>query len=263
MVAMMAGRELKTGARPAPQRGAVVLQARALRTGRFPAEAIDLTLHAGELTGIAGLVGAGRSELLRALAGIDQPLGGTIEVRGRAIHGRGPARRIAAGLVLVPEDRKQQGLVLDMSVRENLSLPSLRRRGFWLDRAWERQLAVRTIDEFAVSTPSPEQRVRNLSGGNQQKVVLGRWLACSPAVLLLDEPTRGIDVPSRQEIYARLRTLAAEGVAVLFASSEMEEVLSLADRVLVMREGRITGELAADQLGEGAVMALMTGRRTA
>lgn len=160
--------------------------------------------------------------------------------------------------MLLPEDRKAQGLVLGMTVRENLSLPTLRRRGAFVDRAYEQALALRSIAELGVAASGPEQPVGTLSGGNQQKVVLGKWLAAAPKVLLLDEPTRGVDVGARAEIYARLHALAAEGLAVVFVSSDLEEVLALADRALVMRGGAVRAELAGDRLTERDVMLAAT-----
>ena len=174
-----------------------------------------------------------------------------------------PFAAISAGLALAPEDRKLQGIILDMSVRENLSLAALRRDkksiGF-LDFAKEVAISREMIESMRVKTPGDSQILRYLSGGNQQKVVLGKWLALKPAILLLDEPTRGIDVGAKREIYALMEELAQSGVAILFVSSEMEEVLGMADRAIVMHEGRITGELAREQLSEEAVMQLATGK---
>jgi ABC-type sugar transport system ATPase subunit len=160
--------------------------------------------------------------------------------------------------VLLPEDRQHQGLVLDTSIAGNLSLPSLHRRGFWFDRGYEQELATRSIAELGIACRDALQRVGDLSGGNQQKVVLGKWLGCQPRVLLLDEPTRGVDVPARAQIHARLHELAAAGLAVLFVSSELEEVLTLADRVLVLRHGALAGELPRERLSEANVMLLAT-----
>jgi ribose transport system ATP-binding protein len=219
-----------------------------------------LELRRGEVVGIAGLLGAGRSELLRALVGADRALSGSITCAGVTLAGHGPAEAAAAGLVLVPEDRKLQGLVLSMSVRENLSLPTLHTRGVLVDRSYEHELSERSIRELGIATPHGEQRSGALSGGNQQKIVLGKWLAAAPKVLLLDEPTRGVDVGARAEIYARLHELAAAGLAILFVSSELPEVLALADRVLVMHEGKIQGSLARAQMGEEAILRLATGQ---
>ncbi len=263
MVAMMVGRELSGERRQAHRPGPVLLTARGVTTAAWPTAAVDFELRAGEVVGIAGLLGAGRSELLRALFGADRALAGAIECGGVPLRGHGPAAAIAAGLVLVPEDRKLQGLILAMNVRENLSLPTLHRRGVWIDRGYERQLGTEQIAALGIATTSGEQRVDALSGGNQQKVVLGKWLAAAPQVLLLDEPTRGIDVGARAEIYARLHALAQQGLAILFVSSELAEVLALADRVLVMHEGRIAGALDRAALTEAAILSLATGKGAA
>tara|TARA_B100001123_G_C15074171_1_gene932861 strand:- start:460 stop:1002 length:543 start_codon:yes stop_codon:yes gene_type:complete len=177
-----------------------------------------------------------------------------------------PQSAINAGLALAPEDRKSQGLVIEMTVRENLSLAALKRdsrSGGFLDFAKELAISVGMIDRMGVKTPGDSQVIRYLSGGNQQKVVLGKWLAMEPGILLLDEPTRGIDVGAKREIYNLMEELAAKGVAILFVSSEMEEVLGMADRAIVMHEGRITGELLRDQLTEEAIMQLATGQTAA
>jgi ribose transport system ATP-binding protein len=184
-------------------------------------------------------------------------------VAGRPATPRSPIEAISAGLALVPEDRKQQGLVLEMAVRENMSLVSLwpeSRAGF-VDFARERRLSAEMIPALAIKTPGDRQAVQFLSGGNQQKVVLAKWLAMKPKVLLLDEPTRGIDVGAKAEIYDLVHRLAGEGLAVLFVSSEMEEILSLADRALVMHEGRLAGGLSRDELSEENVMQLAAGGR--
>jgi ribose transport system ATP-binding protein len=211
--------------------------------------------------GVAGLVGAGRTELLTTLFGITPAVAGSLALAGRAVTPRSPLEAVAAGLALVPEDRKQQGLVLEMAVRENISLVSLwpeSRAGF-IDFAHERRLAAEMIPALAIKTPGDRQAVQFLSGGNQQKVVLAKWLAMKPKVLLLDEPTRGIDVGAKAEIYDLVHRLAGAGLAVLFVSSEMEEILSLADRALVMHEGRLAGGLLRGELTEENVMRLAAG----
>jgi ribose transport system ATP-binding protein len=258
LVALMVGRGIESSRRPSLPPGAVVLAVHELRTAAFPQHAVSFQLRAGEVVGIAGLLGAGRSELLRALFGIDRRRGGVVEVGGRPLPDAGPRPAIDAGLVLLPEDRQHQGLVLDTSIAGNLSLPSLHRRGFWFDRGYEQELATRSIAELGIACRDALQRVGDLSGGNQQKVVLGKWLGCQPRVLLLDEPTRGVDVPARAQIHARLHELAAAGLAVLFVSSELEEVLTLADRVLVLRHGALAGELPRERLSEANVMLLAT-----
>ncbi|MCY2956994.1 MAG: sugar ABC transporter ATP-binding protein [Planctomycetota bacterium] len=259
MVSMMVGRSLSGVRRVPHEPGEEVLSVQGLRTAAWPAAQCDLSLRTGEVVGIAGLLGAGRTELLRALVGADRVLSGSITCGGVLLSGHGPAVAAAAGLVLVPEDRKQQGLILSMNVRENLSLPTLRSRGVLVDREYERELTESKIRDLAIATPHGEQRAGALSGGNQQKIVIGKWLAAAPKVLLLDEPTRGVDVGARAEIYARLHDLAATGLAVLFVSSELVEVLTLADRVLVMHEGRIQGTLGFAEMTEQTIMTLATG----
>jgi ABC-type branched-subunit amino acid transport system ATPase component len=194
-----------------------------------------------------------------------------IEVEDRRVAGRpvrlaGPRDAIRAGMALVPEDRKQQGLVLEMAVRENVTLAGLdraARAGVFLDKPRERRESAAAIENLRIRTPDPGQIVQFLSGGNQQKVVLAKWLSLEPKILLLDEPTRGIDVGAKQEVYQLMDRLAASGVAVLFVSSELEEVLGLSDRALVMHEGRLAGELPRERLSEEAVMRLATGRELA
>jgi len=262
MVKLMVGRDLSQFyERRTHAPGRTLLEARGVRTRVHPNHELSFQVRAGEIVGVAGLVGAGRTELLCALFGIDPMVNGEVFVEGKPLVARHPLDAVRAGLALVPEDRKQQGVFLEMAVRENLSLASLRRdqrRGF-LNRSVERILASEMIRQLNVKTPSDRQTVQFLSGGNQQKVVLGKWLALRPRGLLLDEPTRGIDVGAKQEIYRLMEKLAGEGVAILFVSSEMEEILGMSDRVLVMHEGRITGELNREELSEEAIMRLATG----
>jgi len=263
MVSLMVGRDLERFYARAEERppGEPVLSVSHLRTAAHPRQEVSFELRRGEIVGLAGLVGAGRSELLESLFGLSPPLAGGIVVDGEILVPASPRHAIRAGLALVPEDRKAQGLVVDFSVRENLNLAALEhaaRAGF-VDRAATDATARESIDDLRIKTPSAEQPVRFLSGGNQQKVVLGKWLAMRPRVLLLDEPTRGVDVGAKQEIYAIVERLASEGVAVLFVSSEMEEVLGLADRVLVMHEGRLTGELGRGEMSEESILHLATG----
>ena len=232
-----------------------------LRTPAYPAHPLSFSLRPGEIVGVAGLVGAGRTELLRVLFGIDRAVGGEVRVGGRPVQLRSPMDAIQAGLALVPEDRKQQGVILEMSVRRNTSLPSLLREasaGF-LNRRRESEIAVEMTKQLNVKTPDLGQFLQYLSGGNQQKVALSKWLAMEPKVLLLDEPTRGIDIGAKQEIYRLMEELAGRGVTILFVSSEMEEVLRMSDRTLVMCQGKITGELQREELSEESVMRLATG----
>jgi ribose transport system ATP-binding protein len=266
MVQLMIGREVSRFYQRTPHTpGGEVLTVRDLRTSAYPRHALNFSLRAGEVVGLAGLVGAGRSELLTTLFGVTPAVAGTLSIGPLQRPPRTSREAIAAGIMLAPEDRRRTGLVLPMSVERNLSLASLRRdqrRGFlrgFLNQPAENRLSAAMIDRMRIKAANPRQPVRYLSGGNQQKVVLGKWLCLEPRVLLLDEPTRGIDVGAKEEIYKLMDQLAGRGVAVLFASSEMEEIIGLSDRVLVMHEGRIAGELARDDLTEQAVMRLATG----
>lgn len=261
MVSMMVGRELSQFYAHEPHAaGEVLLSVEGVATPAHPTHPISFSLRSGEIVGLGGLVGSGRTELLETLFGITPALAGTIKVDGDSESLQNPREAIAAGLALVPEDRKQQGLIIDMAVADNLSLASVGRdqkRGF-LNFGAEREISTEMVDRMRIKTPSDRQIVRFLSGGNQQKVVLGKWLAMKPKVLLLDEPTRGIDIGAKQEIYALMEELAAQGVAILFVSSEMEEILGMSDRALVMHEGQLSGELQRDELSEEAVIQLAT-----
>ena len=262
MVKMMVGRDISQFySRTQHEPGDVMLEVTDVRTPVHPAHKLSFKVRAGEIVGMAGLVGAGRTEMLQTVYGVTPALEGTIKVAGKDAQPQQPIDAIELGMVLAPEDRKQQGLVLEMSVRDNMSLASLRRdqnKGF-LNRQKEREISAEMIAKMRVKTPTEHQIVQFLSGGNQQKVVLGKWLAMEPKVLLLDEPTRGIDVGAKQEIYKLMEELAGRGVAILFVSSEMEEVIGMSDRTLVMHEGRITGELNREDLSEESIMQLATG----
>ena len=266
MVKLMVGRDLSQFYnRTATSPGEVVLELDRLQTPVHPGDEISFSVRSGEIVGIAGLVGAGRTELLQTIFGVTPAVGGTMKLEGRELNPKTSLDAIDSGVVLAPEDRKRHGLVLEMSVRENTSLARLRQdqKVGMIDFRGEAELAEETIKKMNVKTPHAEQIVQYLSGGNQQKVVLGKWLAMNPRLLLLDEPTRGIDIGSKQEIYRLMEELAASGVAVLFVSSEMEEVLGMADRALIMHEGAITGELSRDQLSEEAIIQLATGNQAA
>ncbi|MDB4417393.1 sugar ABC transporter ATP-binding protein [bacterium] len=264
MVRLMVGRDLAAPVARAEAggvSGAPVLELRELVTDAFPAAAVDLQVRPGELVGLAGLVGAGRTELLETVFGLRAPVSGEVRVDGQPERFRGPRDAARAGLALVPEDRKLQGLLLEEGVRVNTALATLdrrRRRGL-VDGAAERAVAAAQVERLGVRTAGIEQVVQTLSGGNQQKVVVGRWLAAEPTILLMDEPTRGVDVGAREELYLLLERLASEGLAVLFASSDMEELLRLSDRVVVLHDGQITGTLDRSVATEEAVMELATG----
>jgi ribose transport system ATP-binding protein len=262
MVLAMVGRELsnyyarrpRTGGRP-------LLRVDRLRTPAFPHKEVSFEIHEGEIVGIAGLVGAGRTELLTTLFGITPAVGGSIEMQGRPIEVDSASGAIRHGLALVPEDRKAHGVVLQMSVRENTTLPVLGRvqRMGMIRFEQEREIAEGMRSQFGVKTPHVDQPVRFLSGGNQQKVVIAKWLAHGMKVLLLDEPTRGVDVGAKHEIYRLMDDLADRGVAIVFVTSDLEEALGMADRLLVMHDGTISGELARPEFSEQAVMRLATG----
>jgi len=263
MVRWMVGRDLQQFYhRRTREIGDVVLEGRDLVTPAWPQHKLNFSLRSGEIVGLAGLVGAGRSELLRTLFGVDHRLSGELRIGGRTSDIRSPNDAIQCGMALVPEDRKQEGLLLEMSVRHNVSLAALHRnrlRYGLIDHRHESQLTASMVERLRIKTPSQDQNVQFLSGGNQQKVVIGKWLGVEPRILLLDEPTRGIDVGAKEEIYTLMEKLAEQGMAILFASSEMEEILGISDRVLVMHEGRLTGEIQRDAMSEQAVMQLATG----
>jgi ribose transport system ATP-binding protein len=263
LVRLMVGRDIsRFYSRQSHTSGALAIEVRDLVTQAWPQHRLSFQVRAGEIVGMAGLVGAGRTEMLRTLFGVDRPLSGVIRVAGKQVPLKSPQDAIAAGVALVPEDRKQQGVILEMAIRQNIGLASLHehaRAGF-LNFAEERRQSAEMTARLRVRMPGDQQRVLNLSGGNQQKVVLGKWLAMRPRVLLMDEPTRGIDVGAKQEIYQLMHELAGAGMAILFVSSEMEEVIGMSDRVLVMHEGQIAGELPRGELTEEAVMQLATGR---
>lgn len=245
LIEMMVGRRLDQEF-PARQShvGPVRLVAKNLRRG-VAVRDVSLTLRQGEIVALTGLVGPGRTETARLLFGADRPDGGAMELDGRPLRLRGPRDAIHSGICLLTEDRKSEGLMLGRSVVENFALPNLGRlsRWGWLARRRERQAFQRHVEGLQIKITHPGQRVENLSGGNQQKIVLAKWLEANCNVVLFDEPTRGIDVGAKVEIYLLMRALAVRGKAILMISSELPEVLGLADRILVMHEGRITGEI--------------------
>ena len=219
-----------------------------LRTRRYPGAAVSLTLRRGEILGVAGLLGSGRTEVAEAICGISQPVAGSIRLGGTPLVIASPRDAIAHGIYLVPEDRRRSGVMDAATVRENITLPALRQfaRGGLVRRRSEDPWAQRAATSLRVKAPSIEVPVSQLSGGNQQKVVLARWLSLSPRVVVFDEPTRGIDVGARAEIYQNMRHLAATGTSILMMSSDIEEILDVSDRVAVMHDGRVTGILERD-----------------
>ena len=263
MVSRMVGRDVSQFyARQPHEVGDAVLEVKDLVVPANPKHRLSFTIRAGEIVGVAGLVGAGRTEMLQTLFGVTPAIHGTVLVNDRVVSPKSSLDAIRAGIALVPEDRKQQGLIVEMSVQRNISLAGLRRNrrlGGFLNHEIERRDTQHHIQKLNIKTPSAEQIAQYLSGGNQQKVVLGKWLSLQPKILLMDEPTRGIDVGAKQEIYRLMEELAESGIAILFVSSEMEEILGMSDRTLVMHEGRIAGELRRDELSEEAIMHLATG----
>ena len=263
IVGLMVGRELSANyfpPRPESPPSEVVLEVENLLVPGAPAP-VSFSASRGEIVGFAGLVGSGRTEMMQTLFGATPALGGSMRLLGRAFLPRRTSEAIRRGVYLAPEDRKRHGLVLPMSVAQNTSLPAVHSysRFGLLDRARERRVAEAEVARFRIKTPSVQHPVVNLSGGNQQKVVLGKWLAMDPRVLILDEPTRGIDVGAKAEIYRHMAALAAQGLTILMVSSEMEEVLGMSDRVVVMRERRIAGVLPRAGLTAEQVAQLMTG----
>jgi ABC-type sugar transport system ATPase subunit len=218
---------------------------------------ISLKVRAGEVVGLAGLVGAGRTELALALFGARSGVTGKVRIAGRPVALRSPADAIAAGIGYPPEDRKEAGLFPEMSIEDNISAVAARRFGsWWYSRRRQRAEVLDLCRALRVVCRGPTEVVQNLSGGNQQKVVLARWLLARPRVLIVDEPTRGVDVRAKAEIHTLLYALAREGTAVVVISSDLPEILAVSDRVVVLREGRITGELPRGRATEPAVMHL-------
>ena len=268
VVGMMVGRELAAASHyEARATGDTALEVRGLTRrragaqGEVPLADVSLTVRRGEIVGMAGLVGAGRSEVARAVFGVDRYDEGEILLEGRPVRFRSPREAIAAGVAMVPEDRKGLALFLEKPVRWNVTMAGLRAlspRGL-IQRRRERALAAEYVQRLQIRTPGVEAPVRVLSGGNQQKTVLARWLATTPKLLILDEPTHGVDVGAKAEIYALVRALAREGMAILLISSELPEVLDLSDRIVVMRAGRVSATLDRAQADERTVMMHATG----
>lgn len=264
MIRLMVGRRLEAHfpeLPPIAPDAPVVLSVRDLRNPPL-VNGVSFDVRAGEIVGIAGLVGAGRTEIVRAIAGADIPQGGSVHVNGKRIVVRGPRDAIRAGIALITEDRKSQGLILGETICENTTLPHLEHfvdRFDFLDVKKEYAVTNKFIADLSIRTPGPDQLVRNLSGGNQQKVVLAKWLVEAAKILIFDEPTRGIDVGSKAEIYGLMVALARAGVAIVMVSSELPEVLGMAHRILVIREGHIAKEFARADATPAAIIAVATG----
>ena len=261
LVELMVGRALDLSHRaPAQAPGEVLLEAQGLSGEGF--RDVSFTVRAGEVVGLAGLVGAGRTELVESLFGIRPLQKGSLRLQGRELRRAGIPARIQAGLGLVPEDRQFSGLVFTLPLRENVSLPEVatgRLGRFRIARRRESEAARTAMAAMRIVASGPEAEIMSLSGGNQQKVVIGKWLGLKPKLLVLDDPTRGIDVGAKAEIHQFIRGIAAEGRGVLMVSSELPELLALCDRILVMREGSLTGELPGETATEAAVMRLAVG----
>ncbi len=269
IIRMMVGRDVGAlyGERPIPAHGSVALEVEGLtrrRNARDPhaIELVDVSLraHHGEILGLAELVGAGRTETARAIFAADKFNSGAIRIDGKPVSFAGPRDAMSHGIGLVPEDRKKQALFLRLAIRTNITIAAQDQvsRGWFIDERREDRL----IDEFRrllmIRMASPDQQAGNLSGGNQQKVVLARWLALRPKILIVDEPTRGIDIGSKVEVHNLLIDMAKSGIAVIVISSELPEILAVCDRIVTMREGRVTGEIARDQATQEILMTMMT-----
>ena len=257
----MVGREIKEKfPRVQCEKGKKIFEVEHLNAGRLVRD-INFSLYEGEIVGFAGLMGAGRTETTRAIFGIDPKESGTIILDGKELNIKGPMDAIKAGVVLAPEDRKKDGLCTKLSIRHNLALPNLDiicdPLGF-VNRKKETELCEKEVEDLKIKLPNTEINADALSGGNQQKVVIGKWLARSSRVVIFDEPTRGIDVGAKVEIYNLMNQLKQQGIGVMFVSSELPEVLGIADRIIVMCDGRITGELDAQSTTQNEVLKLAT-----
>ena len=265
MISLMVGRQidLEHDAASAQKEGSEYFRVDGLRTRRYPQHAVSFAVGRGEIVGMAGLVGAGRSEIALALFGVDPPIAGTVSLGGQPLQIETPEDAIRHGIFLVPEDRRVAGLVVDFSIRENVSLPALGRyaRHGLVSETEERRAVAAVCGQLQVRAQSMEVKAATLSGGNQQKVVLAKWLALGPHVLVIDEPTRGIDVGAKAEIYRLLRGLTHDGVSILMISSDMEEILQISDRVAVMHEGRLTGIVERADCTEQLIMTLAVGQQ--
>ncbi|MBC3234775.1 L-arabinose ABC transporter ATP-binding protein AraG [Pseudomonas lurida] len=266
LVTCMVGRDIQDiyDYRPREQ-GEVALKVEGL-LGPGLREPVSLSVHKGEVLGLFGLVGAGRTELFRLLSGLTRSTAGSLALCGQTLQLHSPRDAIAAGVLLCPEDRKKEGIIPLSSVAENINISARgahSRFGWLLRDGWEKHNADQQIKAMKVKTPNAEQKIMYLSGGNQQKAILGRWLSMPMKVLLLDEPTRGIDIGAKSEIYQIIHNLAASGIAVIVVSSDLMEVMGIADRILVMSEGALTGELTRDQADEARLLQLALPRSRA
>ncbi len=264
LVNLMVGREIKNFyVQSHAQKTPGFFKVRNVTSSLHPGKSVSFDAARGEILGFAGLVGAGRSEIAKAISGLDDSPAKEIFLDGKKLSISKPRDAINHGIYLAPENRRTEGLVVEMTVRENVSLPSLEKFSSFglINRRHERKIAAEQVASLKVKTPTTETRVLNLSGGNQQKVVLGKWLAMTPKVMILDEPTRGIDVGAKAEIYRLMRELADGGAVILMISSDMEEILNVSDRIAVMHEGEISGVLERADCQEENVMQLAVGKK--
>jgi ABC-type sugar transport system ATPase subunit len=268
LVQLMIGRRvdqyfaLHPDAAPRPEQPDALRVEHLSSPGRFAD--VSFSVRPGEVVGLAGLVGAGRSEVAQAIFGLDRAATGQLRVNGREVSIRSPRQAMQLGIGLVPEDRKKQGVVLSMKTRENTTLPILERvaRFGFVQRLKERLLAADYAEKLRVRATAAEWPVMQLSGGNQQKIVLAKWLAAQCRILLLDEPTRGVDVGAKADLHAWIDRLASDGVAIVLISSELPELLNLSTRILVLREGRLVGELSRSHATQDGLLRLMAGLET-
>ncbi len=244
LIRQMVGRELnETYPEGANKPGDTILELKEVYGNGL--QNISMYARKGEILGLAGLVGAGRTELVRLIYGADKIEQGEVILNGKTVHINSPEKAVELGIGLLPEDRKLQGLILELSIRDNISLSSLKAISRWtvLNKKKEQEIVDENFKYLRIKAPSSRQLVKSLSGGNQQKVVISKWLAAKPQILIFDEPTRGIDVGAKHEIYLLMRKLVEQGICIIMVSSEMEELLGMADRVYIMREGKISGEI--------------------
>jgi ribose transport system ATP-binding protein len=260
IIRLMVGRDVGLFPKEMAAVGPPVLEARNL-TGHNGVKDVTLTVRSGEIVGLAGLVGAGRTELVRLVCGVDRLTGGQVLFDGKPVRINSPAEAVRLGIGWVPEDRKLHGLVLDMDVQENSTLAILHRLANWLGIVQQKQakkIAAGYVKTLSIVTPGLRQTVRHLSGGNQQKVVLAKWLSTQPKLLIMDEPTRGIDIGAKAEVHALMSRLAQQGMAILMISSEMPEIIGMSDRVIVMCQGRVTAEFERGKMNQEEIMTAAT-----
>lgn len=258
LIAMMVGRELKNYyTRDFMKSGDTVLKCENISDGKL-VKNVNFEVKKGEIVGFAGLVGAGRSEVMKSIFGLMPKSSGTIYMDGKKVEIKSPVDALKYGIALVPEDRKAEGLYLSQSVRFNSTIEVLADfiKGIYVDSVKERRITQEFIDKMATKTPSQEQKIGNLSGGNQQKVLIGRWLATHPKVLILDEPTRGVDVGAKSEIYVIMNELVKQGVSIIMISSELPEIIGMSDRIYIMAHGKMKGCLSQEEATQENIMRL-------